>query len=161
MTERSRVGTALRRWTIVHRFVLVIIAVRLVYVAELRLEDLAAPPHNWDNPAGARLIAGGITLLAGIALGFAARSRPPGTRIRPGTAAALGLVPLLLAMTYAMVWWDWPASNLSPSPLWRIHFYGGPLASLMWLFVGVAIAAGFERSEAELPSPVHPDPVEE
>lgn len=99
-----------------------------------------------NNELSRWFVAARMLLVAGVAVGLAVRSRPVSRSFLPARAAAMAVVPFLLAMTLPMFIWNWPGTSMG-SWLWsvRMRFAGEPLTASMWLLVGLAIAAGFEE----------------
>lgn len=87
-----------------------------------------------------------LLVLAGMAVSLAIRSRLPRGKFDWKTPVALGLVPLLLAMSYPMLVWGWPGSSVG-SWLWsfRSEFTEPAAAGPAWILVGIAISAGWRR----------------
>lgn len=134
----------LTRWSLVSRAALIVVAVALVFVAQGQYEtSYAESGETFTFPLLRWFFASGMAALAGVAIGIASRSRPPAGPFRIGVVAALGAVPLFLAMSYPIFTRGWLGLDLSPSPFWRERFLELGLTAMMWLFVGVAVAAGF------------------
>ena len=141
----------LRRWTIIHRVALVLLAVVLAYQADRRFDDFrnalgagfSAPGELWRW-----FVAAGFLMAAGVTAGFAVRSRPPGLHFKPWPVVVMAAFPLVLAMTLPAIVWGWPGSSMG-SWFWSVRapFFDTPLASAMWLLVGLAITAGFTTSD--------------
>ncbi len=143
--------TAVRRlltgpWTMWHVLgssVASVILIRWASSWERGFRDRMAASHNADAHMWRWFLAAALVVAAGVLIGLAVRGRGFGGRFDWTTALALGLVPLVLAMTFPAWVWQWPWSNPG-SPLWsfRADFMSFGLGGSAWILVGVAIAAG-------------------
>lgn len=138
----------LRRWTIIHRVALMLLAVFLVYQADRWFEDFRDAVGAGRTPSGSLwrwFVAAGLLTAAGVAAGFAVRSRSPDLHFKLWRAVVIAAVPFLLAMTLPAIVWGWPGSSMGSWFLSvRAPFgFDTSLAGAMWLWVGLAITAGF------------------
>ena len=143
--------TAVRRllagpWTIWHVLVSSVVSVVLIRWAsswEQGFQDRVAASFDADAHLWRWFVAAALLVAAGVLIGLAVRRQGFGGRFDWKIALALGLVPLVLAMTFPAWLWGWPWSTLG-SPLWsfRADFVAFGPGGSMWILVGAAIASG-------------------
>ncbi len=136
-----------KEWTDVHRGAIAVAAVLLFYWANDWIEsfrndltltaDVGATIWRW-------FVAAGLAALAGWLIGVGLREKPPQLPFNWRRALAVGLIPLLLALTLPAFYWNWPLLG-STGPVWsfRVVFTDAGYAGSMWMLVGLAIAGGF------------------
>ena len=129
------------------RSVLVLVALMLIWFAQLRFEAWAAEyqqTFRWQTLPQLQWL--GLLGLAGLAFGFAAWP-PARGRYRWMLALLLALGPTLLIVQYFVAFGVAPSSRRDlPAVLFRVTSFAnrGPLFVLPML-VGLAVAAGFSR----------------
>ena len=129
------------------RIVLVLLAIALIKRASTLEQDYRiVVTQTFSGTAGfwRWWLAGALVVIAGIAVGLAMRSTLPGRHFRADRAVAIGIVPFLLAIVWPLFVWGWPVTRLGSWFGWAYDFSLGVQAHVMWLIVGLGIAAGFD-----------------
>lgn len=141
----------IRSWSLLHRTVLSLVAVATVSAADRLFDDFrdaVAKSFSATGELWRWFLASAFVVVAGVAVGLAARAGPPGRRFSTGRTLAMAVVPLYLALTLPMVVWGWPGPRMGSWP-WslRTRFFHEPLTVAMWLIVGIAVASGFRDAD--------------
>jgi hypothetical protein len=117
----------------------------LVRIGFDRLDDWRnMVARDFENHWWRFFLAGLVLSSVGLVAGLAVLNRMVTRRFEWRRVLALGIVPFLLAMTFPLVFSNWPLSSMN-SPLWdfRMSFTNPEALGAAWILVGLAFASGF------------------
>ena len=120
-----------------------VVLIRWAYSWDQGYRDRVAASYDATAHIWRWFVAAALLVIAGVLIGQAVRRRGFSGRFDWRATSALGIVPLVLAMTFPAFVWQWPGSSHG-SPLWRFRsdFVSYGLDRSMWILVGLAIVAG-------------------
>lgn len=135
------------KWGTTHRVVLMLAAVVLLYFSDQSLMRWRLDVSLMRQVLlGQWFVWAMLLTTAGLLAGLAVRSVAPGRGFKTGRVVLMAAVPFALGMMFPLTVRGWLPETWGWLGSVRMSYFGPMSAGPMWVLVGVAIAAGFDKS---------------